>query len=127
MASFEDLHVWRMAMNVVEGIYALKKKFPPDERFGLTSQMRRSAVSIVANIAEGFGRFTYRDKARVYTIARGECTELKALLLIALRLQLAGKEEARPLLRSTDETGKMLSGLIRVSKHNVRSPSSSPP
>lgn len=78
--SFKQLPVWAMSHQVVLDIYRLTKQFPMDERFGLTHQTRTAAVSIPANIAEGFGRAPGRDRARFYTIAKGSTEELKYYL-----------------------------------------------
>ncbi|MBA7502777.1 hypothetical protein ES706_01371 [subsurface metagenome] len=84
--SFEDLEVWQMGKDIVMKIYHLTKDFPKQESFGLTSQMRESALSVPANIAEGFGRYHYMDKAKFYLNARGSLYELKSHLLIAQEL-----------------------------------------
>lgn len=107
-----------MAMNLVEEIYRLTKNFPKEELFGLTSQLRRASVSIVANIAEGFCRHTYPDKANKYTIARGECGEVKALLLVTLRLGILEKQISAKAFALVESTGKLLSGLIRATKNS---------
>lgn len=83
MESFTDLAAWQKAKELAQEVYFLTKEFPPDERFGMTAQIRKSSVSVLANIAEGFGRFTYPDKANRYVIARGELAETKSFLLVA--------------------------------------------
>lgn len=116
MQSFEDLDAWQEAMNLVAEVYTLTKNFPKEEVFGLTSQLKRASTSIVANIAEGFGRFTYPDKANKYTIARGEVSEVKAHLLIAIRVQMLSQKEAEKALQITETVGRLLSGLIASCK-----------
>ncbi|MBI3331513.1 four helix bundle protein [Candidatus Peregrinibacteria bacterium] len=113
MKSFTELHAWQRGMDLVEEIYLITKKFHPDERFGLTAQIRKAANSVVANTAEGFGRSTSRDKANKYTIARGECTEVHAFVLIAIRLKFLPEQEASKAMSLSIETGKLLSGLIQ--------------
>jgi len=81
-----------MGKNIVMGIYGLTKEFPKEESFGLTSQIRRAALSVPANIAEGFGRYHYLDKAKFYLNARGSLYELKSHLLIAQELGYLRKE-----------------------------------
>jgi four helix bundle protein len=83
----------------------------------MTSQLRRAAVSILANLAEGFGRYTYADKAHKFTISRGESTEIEALLLICIALKLATEKKTAKSLELTRRVGKMLSGLINASKN----------
>lgn len=84
--SFEDLEVWQMGKNIVMEVYQLTSHFPKEESFVLTSQIRRAALSVPANIAEGFGRYHYLDKAKFYLNARGSLYELKSHLLIAKQL-----------------------------------------
>ena len=90
----------------------LTKKFPKEELYGLTSQSRRSATSILLNTAEGFGRYTYPDKMNKYTIARGECNEVEACLFIAIRLQYITGEESKKAFQLIEREKKLLSGLI---------------
>ena len=78
--TFQDLIVWQKAHQFVLAIYTVTKKFPPDERFGLISQIRRASVSIPANIAEGFSKKTKPDKARFYNIAKSSLEEVRRLL-----------------------------------------------
>ena len=81
--AFTDLIVWKEAHKLVLMIYIVTKKFPREEIFGLTSQMRRSAVSITSNIAEGFARRSNKEKLQFYAIARGSLVELESQLLVA--------------------------------------------
>ena len=119
MESFEDLIAWQVGMDLVEETYRLTRKFPKEELFGLTSQLRRCVVSIVANIAEGFCRHTYADKANKYTIARGECGEAKTHFLISVRLSLLTQSEAKKAFELVDRVGKLLSGLIKSSRDKL--------
>ena len=108
--SFEDLTVWQEGHKLVLGIYDITKQFPGDERFGLVSQMRRAAVSIPANIAEGFKRRGARDKIRFYNIAEGSLEELKYFLILSQDLRyIASKEE---LMNRANTVGRLLHGLI---------------
>lgn len=106
-------------MALVKEIYKLTRQFPSDERFGLTSQMRRAATGILANFAEGFSRQGSADKAYKYTIARGECSELKAFLIIAIELQFISQEEVLHAISLSEKTGKVLSGFIRSYTQNI--------
>lgn len=81
--TFQDLIVWQKAHQFVLAIYTATKKFPPDERFGLTSQIRRASVSIPANIAEGFSKKTKADKARFYNISKGSLEEVRYYLILS--------------------------------------------
>jgi four helix bundle protein len=81
--SFTDLEVWKAAHSFVLDVYRLTASFPPEERFGLTSQFRRAAVSIPANIAEGFRKFTVPDKARFFNIAEGSLEECRYYCILA--------------------------------------------
>ncbi len=116
MKSFTDLQAWIVSMELAKMVYILSRSFPKDERFGLTSQVRSSCTSALANIAEGFGRYTYPDKANKYTIARGEITETEAFLLIAVELQFLKKQDCQQALDTANHAGRLLSGLIKSCK-----------
>ncbi len=106
---FENLIVWQKALNLMGCVYEATKALPADERFGLTSQMRRAACSICANIAEGYGRVGRRDYIRCLGIARGNAYELKAHTLMCDRAGLLNRDVLAP---SCDEVIRMLSKLI---------------
>lgn len=112
MESYTDLDAWKVGMELVKEVYSLTKKFPKEELYGLMAQMKRSSTSILANIAEGFGRFTYPDKANKYTIARGECSETEAFLFIAVELKFVTNTEATGALELAKRERQVLSGLI---------------
>jgi four helix bundle protein len=120
MKTFTDLHAWQSGMRLTKEIYLLTKTFPKSEQYGLVSQLRRASTSIIANIAEGFSRRTSADKAHKYTISRGECSECTALLLIAIEMEYLSQEESKDALSYGEETGKLLTGLIRA--HVERGP-----
>ncbi|MBK6725589.1 MAG: four helix bundle protein [Acidobacteria bacterium] len=111
MRTHENLEVWKKAMDFVVAIYQATDAFPPDERFGLTSQLRRAAVSIPANIAEGAGRNS--DKEFIYFLsnAQGSASEVSTEVLIAFRLGYISQETQIQLVSQADEIGRMLSGL----------------
>jgi len=111
--TYRDLRVWRDAMDLAEACYRLTARFPADERFGLTSQIRRACVSIPANIAEGYGRNSKGAYVQFLRVAQGSLKELETHLLLVERLGLAATEAAEPLLASTDALGRMLWALIR--------------
>ena len=111
--SYRDLLVWQRGMFITEQVYRLARSFPRDELFGLTSQTRRAAVSVPANIAEGYGRGTRQSYAAFLRIARGSLKELETHLLIAERVGLADQNHTAPILTEADHTGRMLGQLIR--------------
>lgn len=92
-------------------IYQLTKSFPKDEMFGITSQLKRAATSIVLNIAEGYGREHRKDYLRFVSIARGSCCEVETILILVGRLEMVNKEDLQPLWSMTQEIGKMLRAL----------------
>jgi len=93
MHNFQELIIWQKAMNIAEAVYKLSKKFPKEERYGLKSQIRRSAVSIASNIAEGAGRNTNGEFKNFLGIASGSSNELMTQLMLSSRLGLV--EESR--------------------------------
>jgi four helix bundle protein len=107
---FEDLLVWQKSHILVLKIYKLTKNFPVEEKFGLVSQMRRAAVSIAANIVEGFRKRSRRDKINFYNIAQSSADELRYYVILAKDLgYLNNVDKIYPQI---DEVGKMLNGLI---------------
>jgi four helix bundle protein len=112
--SYRDLRVWQFSMKLVVSVYRLTELFPKAELYGLTTQMRRAAVSVPSNIAEGKGRFTDRDRAHFYLQARGSLLELETQILIARELNYVSVTESEPLLDLSEEIGKMLNGLVQA-------------
>ncbi|HEY4501610.1 MAG TPA: four helix bundle protein [Candidatus Paceibacterota bacterium] len=108
--SFRDLIVWQKSMNLAKQIYALGKKLPLDERFGLISQIQRCAVSIPSNIAEGNKRSTVKDYVQFLRIASGSAAELETQLLLVRDVYNVSTEEP---LRLLDEIQRMLQMLIK--------------
>ena len=106
--SVQDLMIWQRAMDLVETCYRLTAGFPQEEKFGLTSQIRRASTSIPANIAEGFGRWNPADFARFVSIASGSLRELDTHLLISARLGFLNTSLANSTLRKTEELARML-------------------
>jgi len=109
-------------MDLVLATYRLTKGFPADERYSLVQQLRRAAVSVPSNIAEGHGRTHLGDYLRHLSIARGSVMELETQVLIAGRLGYVSKPEEDRLLVLAAQVGRMLSGLLRVLKKRYRSP-----
>jgi four helix bundle protein len=114
IGSYQDLKVWQSAMDLAVLSYGLTKAFPRDEMFGLTSQIRRAAVSIAANIAEGYGRENRGSFVPFLRIAQGSLKELETHVLIAKRVGLLADAGSAKLLLASEENGKMLRSLIRV-------------
>lgn len=110
---YSELIVWQKAMDLVTEIYKITATFPSEERFGLSSQARRAAVSVPSNIAEGHGRKSTASYLNFLSIAFGSLMELETQIQIAVRLEYIVEEKAIALLVRTDEIGKMLSGLKR--------------
>ncbi len=110
--SYKDLEVWQTAMALVTEIYKLTKKFPREELYGLTSQIRRSAVSVPSNIAEGHAKRTTKDFIKFANIAYGSVAEVETQLMIAENLGYATHGEVASLLEDFSATGRMLNGLI---------------
>jgi len=108
---YRQLIVWQKAMDFVEVLYRTTALFPKEELYGLTAQMRRAAVSIPSNIAEGQGRDTAADFVRFLSIARGSVKEVETQVLIARRLGYVDHDKETELTASTDELSRLLTGL----------------
>jgi len=115
--AFTDLHVWQKGHELVLQIYKLTKAFPKGEFFGLVDQLRRAAVSLTSNIAEGFSRFSYKEKAQFYYMSLGSLTEIQNQLLIAKDLSYLPSEDFNKLADLTVEINKMLNVLIKKTKN----------
>lgn len=110
--SYKDLVAWQKAMELVTATYRASAKFPKDELFGLTSQLRRAAVSVPSNIAEGQGRLSEREFRYFLGQSRGSLMEVETQLQIAENLGYLQAEEVKVLLKSCAEVGRILNGLI---------------
>lgn len=111
--SYRDLVVWQRGVELSLDIYRCTGDFPADERFGLVSQLRRAAVSVPSNIAEGFGRGSRQDYLRFLKVARGSLFELETQLTIACRLEYLPQQAFERLDELSKEVGRVLSGLIK--------------
>ncbi len=111
--SYRDLEVWQVGMELVERVYGLSAEFPAEERFGLTSQIRRAAISIPSNIAEGHGRESTQDFVRFLRIAQGSLKEVETQALLAQRLGQAPDTRVDQVLTLADRLGRMIRGLAR--------------
>ena len=106
--SFEDVIAWQKAHSFVLLVYKITKGFPDDERFGLTSQFRRAAVSIEANIAEGYRKIGKTDKLRFFNISQGSLSECKDYIILARDLEYISMDQYRTLWAASEETSRFL-------------------
>ena len=111
MFNFEKLDVWQKAVILADVIYSQTRNFPTEERFGLTNQMRRAAVSISSNIAEGSSRMSQADFSRFIEIAAGSVFEVTSQAFIANKQGFLPEEKFRSIYEGTEELSRMLSGL----------------
>ncbi len=114
-----NLEVWKRSLNFVTKIYKITAKYPNEEKFGLVSQMRRAAVSIPSNIAEGAARNSKKEFINFLHIAQGSTAELETQILISRNLQFITSSDTEPLLQELEEISKMIIGLqksLRCSK-----------
>lgn len=113
MFNFEKLEVWQKAITFADFVYSVTRSFPDEERFGLTNQMRRAAVSISSNIAEGTSRHSRDDYARFLEIATGSLFEVVSQSFIAQRQNYLSEQDQQSLYVAAEEQSRMLSGLRR--------------
>ena len=119
MRPHETLDVWKKAIDFVVAVYKATEAFPREEKFGLTSQVRRAAVSIAANIAEGAARKSQKEFAYFLSNSQGSASEVETELLIAYRLSYLSENTYLELRASLDEIGRMLTGLSQYVEQNV--------
>lgn len=117
--SYRDLLVWQRAMDLVTSVYELTSKFPDQEKFGLVSQLRRAAVSIPSNVAEGYGRGRPQEYLRFLKISRGSLCEVETQLLLSQRLGYVNQQKGGSLQEQIDAVAKVLSGLIGSMERRV--------
>ncbi len=110
--SYQDLEVWKQTKDLVGYIYQVTKPFPKEEQFGLTNQLRRAAVSIPSNIAEGCGRNHSKDSLQFFFIARGSLYEVETQIILAYDLGFLSNEEQTTILNNIRSCKKLLNGLI---------------
>jgi four helix bundle protein len=119
--SHKDLEVWQLAMTLAGECYEATRSFPREEVYGLTSQIRRAAVSIAANIAEGYGRESTSNFIHFLRISQGSQKELETLLLLAMQIGLLTEDAAAKPLAHTESVGRLLRNLIRSLETRQRS------
>lgn len=117
--NFTDLLAWKEGHKLVLLIYSVSKSFPKEEIFGLTSQMRRCAVSVSSNVAEGFSRQSYKEKIHFYSISLGSITELQNQLLISKDIGYITPEIFKKIVDQTISVQKLTNGLIKFSKSQL--------
>jgi four helix bundle protein len=118
--SYRDLKVWQLGIQLAKVCYQFAKSFPKEELVGLTSQIRRSATSIPANIAEGNGRENTGDYIHFLRISQGSLKELETHLILSHEVQIAAEQTVQPVLQLTEELGRMIRALIRKLQEKAR-------
>lgn len=118
MHKIDDLKIWQKALDLTTEVYKATADFPSEEKFGITSQIRRSAVSVPSNIAEGAGRNSSKEFSRFMSIANGSALELQTQLIISNRLNLISNDTLKSLLSSLDEIQKMNYSFQRAISNN---------
>src|SRR5690606_5893692 len=111
--NFRELEIWKRSFELVTEVYLLTKSFPDSEKFGLITQIRRSAVSIPSNISEGCGRGSTRELIRFLNIALGSAFELETQLLLSARLSLGDSADIEKCLEELNQIQKMINGFIK--------------
>ena len=114
--SFTDLDTWKQGHILVLRVYELTRLFPKEEQFGLTNQLRRAVVSVTSNIAEGFSRLSYNDKAHFYTMAHGSLTEAQNQLIVARDVKYITTDRFDQIAQQSVVVHKLLTGLIKSTK-----------
>ncbi len=120
MKDFTDLKAWQEAHKLVLTIYLITKDFPKQEVFGLVSQMRRAAVSVASNLAEGFSRSSYKEKLQFYVISLGSLTELQSQLMISKDIDYLDKIKFSKIFAQSIIVHKIINGLIKGSKKYIK-------
>lgn len=119
--SFEDLTVWQKCQDLAVAIYKTTKKFPNDEMFAMTNQLRRAVSSISANISEGFGRSSKNDRLHFYTMAYGSLLEVKSFLYLAKRLDYIDESQLRGLLSQCIDCQRLINAFRAGTKRSTSS------
>ena len=117
--SYKDLVAWQQSMDLVEMVYEAIAKLPRDERFDLSSQMRRAVVSVVSNIAEGQGRNSKGEFTHFLGMAKASLTELETQVLVAERVKYFGKDEVEKLTAQIDRVARLVNGLINSMRRSA--------
>lgn len=120
--NFKELIAWQKARELVKEVYLTSSQFPADERFGITSQVRRAAVSIPTNIAEAFGRGSDKETAQFLNYAFGSAFEVESLLILAFDLEMLSETVLHELSNKVSEVQKLIYGLLKKFKIDVQAP-----
>lgn len=123
MHNFKELKAWQKARELVKEVYIASAQFPADERYGLTSQVRRATVSIPTNIAEAFGRGSDKEIALFLNYAFGSAYEVESLLILAFDLEMISEAELNKLSSNVSEVQKLIYGLLKKFKTDVKTAS----
>lgn len=116
--SFENLEVWQKSRELVKDIYLITKHFPDEEKFGLTSQLRRASISVSSNIAEGSTRWSQKDQSRFYEISFGSLMEILNQLILSTDLEFMKEDKLMYLRDKIDNISRMLNALYKSTKKN---------
>ena len=111
--TYRDLKIWNMGIDLIKDTYSLTEKLPKHELYGITSQMRRSVISIPSNIAEGFKRFHNKEYKQFLYITLGSCAELETQVTVAKELKYISSEKEAALLEKLDHIGRMIMNLLK--------------
>ncbi len=117
--NFYDLDAWKKGHELVLNVYVATRQFPREELYGITSQLRRAASSVTANIAEGFARYHYKDKVRFYHQARGSAAEVQNFLLLAKDLSFVERDQCKRLGDEAHQAARLINGIIRAIERQV--------
>ena len=119
ITSYRDLKVWQEGRKLATIIYRQIAQFPKNEQFGISDQMKRAAVSVPSNIAEGFGRATAKEKNQFYYVAKGSLAELETQMYIASDISYISEAQLNILLEQAELTHRLLQGLIKANKERL--------
>ena len=111
--NYKDLNIWKRSIELVKNIYEISNSFPKEELYVLTSQLRRTAISIPSNIAEGFSRFHNKEYRQFLYIALGSCAELETQMIIANYLKYLNDDKFNDIINESEVICKMISNLIK--------------
>lgn len=114
---FEDMPVWKDSHDLAVSIYKITRDFPKDELYSLTNQIRRSSSSVSANIAEGFGRGTDKDKSHFYRVALGSLYETKNFIYLSARLEYIQQDKSENILKQIDSINSQITAILRYFNH----------
>ena len=117
-APHRNLIVWQKAIKLTVDVYAITNKFPDEEKYGLTPQLRRAAVSVASNIAEGCARYNNQEKIQFFLISRGSISEIETQIEISCLLKYLNIDKKKLILEKLEEINRLLNGLIKSRRRN---------